>query len=54
MISVAVPKRVASGPMRGAPNATSSPAGRNANAVPSADQPSACCMYSVVMNWKPK
>ena len=53
VISGVVPTRVASGPILGAPKATISPAGRNASAVPSADQPSSCCMYSVPMNWKP-
>ena len=50
----AVPKRSTSGPSRGAPNATSRPAGRNASAVSIADQPFIVCRYSVATNWKPK
>ena len=39
--------------MRVEPNATSMPAGRNASAVSTGDQPFIVCRYSVITNWKP-
>ncbi len=52
-ISRGVPNRSTIAPTFVEDTATSAPAGRNASAVCSADQPSRDCMYSVVRNWKP-
>ena len=39
--------------MRVDPTATSMPAGRNASAVSTGDQPFMACRYSVITNWNP-
>src|SRR5258708_4584684 len=45
------PNLSSAGPIRVDAAATSTPAGRNASAVPSADQPAMICRYWVTRNW---